>query len=590
MKVGMNHSSVTLPVSGPLIVMTLVLSGLTNAQVVAPTGKALGVLRFDAILELNAPIMETHVVFFARYWVGRDHYSVGVVWAEPHEGNINFPCYPVTLAIESDREKFSLSHQVHQGPNAPFPKPVGRRGLFQHRFNAYDLNEIRFAEADATASRLYTPDLDLSSLPQDGWTERELSNRGEGVGDIGDIRKIKILTRSGRLEEMTLLDKDNEVLKTVDYEWRETESGWAVQSERIALPSRLLAAGGEGTTVTVKMHGKERVLNEFAIRHHAGGRSATVQYESTKLGSETITVPVRIVVKRTADGLLLRSVRMFNFARVNQGATECAQAARRFAALSGGEERCRQMLLKYWLKDPSDVNQADAEVLKSLHLDFTRQATEEIEPAMALKRINKCFEVDWMLGDGTTLKTDYSHYLSILKESDLSKTMLFGGWSVIETSVRWGFLRPANEMLRTWVDAVVPMQNVDSLLEFAHSQCERSRLWSTVVLAERLRQSPCSTEQRFEIEALRCEAIIKLVTSIERAEAVKSDFVVMQAGWVASQIDLATLRKMGRESLAESKLLYARLTEPSNRCNALKSRIEMTAQRVLEKNASQEDQ
>ena len=67
-----------------------------------PTGTKVDVVRFDAIVDLGAPLAGTHVMLCARYWIGPRHYSVAVVWAEPHAAILNFPTYPPTLNINSN--------------------------------------------------------------------------------------------------------------------------------------------------------------------------------------------------------------------------------------------------------------------------------------------------------------------------------------------------------------------------------------------------------------------------------------------------------------------------------------------------------
>ena len=77
---------------GFLAVGSIALSGYVMAKPDAvPVGRNVGPLRFDACLELNAPLVGTHVVLFLRYWVSATSYRVAVIWAEPHAGSLNFP-------------------------------------------------------------------------------------------------------------------------------------------------------------------------------------------------------------------------------------------------------------------------------------------------------------------------------------------------------------------------------------------------------------------------------------------------------------------------------------------------------------------
>jgi hypothetical protein len=89
-----------------IVAGVFLLSSGTGSTDITPRGDAAEVLRFDAILELSAPIAGTHIMLCARYWVSPTHYSVAFVWAEPGENILNFSTYPPTLQIESNEKQF----------------------------------------------------------------------------------------------------------------------------------------------------------------------------------------------------------------------------------------------------------------------------------------------------------------------------------------------------------------------------------------------------------------------------------------------------------------------------------------------------
>jgi hypothetical protein len=124
-----------------------------------PTGIKTGPLRFDAILELDAPGAETYVRLFVRYWVSSDSYSISVVWAEPEATMLNYATRPVPIAIHSNREQFSLNHQVYDVYDSDFPKPIGDRVPFTYTNNDYNIREIRYAESEGVRSCVYLSDL-----------------------------------------------------------------------------------------------------------------------------------------------------------------------------------------------------------------------------------------------------------------------------------------------------------------------------------------------------------------------------------------------------------------------------------------------
>src|SRR6185369_16644750 len=102
-----------------------------------PIGTNVGPVQFDAVIELDPPFAQTHVLLFARYWVASDYYYLGVVWAEPHGTGLCFPIYPPTLSIGSDSNSFSIDHGVYETNAVSYPKPLPDRGAFGSMFGDY---------------------------------------------------------------------------------------------------------------------------------------------------------------------------------------------------------------------------------------------------------------------------------------------------------------------------------------------------------------------------------------------------------------------------------------------------------------------
>ncbi len=300
--------------------------------------------------------------------------------------------------------------------------------------------------------------------------------------------------------------------------------------------------------------------------HHAEGRTVTIDYGSLRLGDRKLSVPMQVIVRRDTDGTVLRSARLFNFVRSRQNAAECRQEAERFAYLDTGEEKCRQMFIRYWLKDPADLSRADANDLRQLRATLEARPTSEMVIGQKLRRINKLFELDWLLGDAVALERHFDEYLAILIENKLEKMVLFGGQHAIEVTVRWGLLRVAGRMLEKWVDAATDVHDPDSIVAFSDAQIRRGVLWPIARLLEVSRTAAKEPGERFEVEALRYKALLRLMASIENAERGPSnDFAIMQAGWVVSAVGMDHLSRMTSKSLKNAEESYARLDEPSQR-------------------------
>jgi hypothetical protein len=544
-----------------------------NVKGFAPVGTPLGTLQFDAIMELNAPIMRTHTVLFARYWVASDHYTVALVWSEPHTGNLNFPAYPVGLVIHSNKDELCFSHQVHGRVSAVFHKPLGTRPAFQYKFNAYDLHDIRFAETEALASRIYTHDITPVGDSQSYTFKGRTANDRGAEEPSRDVGRIEARVRNERTEQLSIFSPAGTLLKKVDYEYQDVPTS-SLLKEQIEISAHPVVAslGTEG--VTVKIDGASHQLRECPITHRLGGRRVIVEYKKLDFEDTTVSLPVHITVARATDNTELRAVRMFNYVRSKADARECKEAARRFAKLDDTEERCRLMLLKYWLKDPAEVSAQDAAILRDLHVNIERRSTQDMTAGEQLKRVNKLLEVDWILGDVLGVKEHYAQYLRVLAANDLNRTMLFGGHEIIETAVRWGYHPLAGEMRKMWIDTVTPLQSGASILEFADREIERGRFWCVAGLLERSLKNTMGTGEQFETSALLCKALSRLIYFTEDAERIGDDSSIMQAGWVASTFGIDKLKSMHSDSLLEAKRLYAKLGEPAQRHKMLMVQIE----------------
>lgn len=286
----------------------------------------LGAVFFDATIELNAPICRTYVVLFVRYWVSRDFYRVAVVWAEPHAGSVNFPTYPPTLNLVSDPNTFRISHQLVHTYDGVFAKPVGERGPFKDRFNVYRLSNIRFGEQEA---------LDLRVRMND------MRRPADANGQDGAARP---------------------------------------RSQTILLPERpiTVAFTGEGPTITIG--GQKRRYRELETIDLAGGRKLILDYQPIELRGRAVSLPQRIEVY-TGDGKqLLRSARLFNCVPSEADAEQARQSAERFSQFDPNEVRCRDVLIKYWLKSRSELATEDIETLEQLRTRFAQRPAASTTP------------------------------------------------------------------------------------------------------------------------------------------------------------------------------------------------------------------
>src|SRR5262249_11202335 len=114
---------------------------------------------FDAVIELSPPHSKTYKVLFVRYWVQPSEYRIAVLWAEPQGRGLRFPIYPPGLNVVSAPAGFDVSHELVRNRDSHYQKPVGERNLFAYRYGDYQINDIRFADSEARADRIFRADI-----------------------------------------------------------------------------------------------------------------------------------------------------------------------------------------------------------------------------------------------------------------------------------------------------------------------------------------------------------------------------------------------------------------------------------------------
>ena len=528
-------------------------------------------VRFDAVIELNAPLCRTHVVLFARYWVTADSYRVAVVWAEPNAGALNFPIYPPTLNVASDPNGFAISHQFLHMYDGDFARPLARRGPFRHRFNSYHFSDVRFAERDALDLRIGAGDL--------GAAGKKSAEEGERTVDVtrpsGELARLKVRTRDGRLAALDLLDARGDCLKSIEYEYAGQDGAARLQSLRALLPQRPITVGFKGEGPAITIGGVKRHYRQLETTHHAGGRACTVEYRQVDLRGRTVTLPSRVTVRSQDGTQVLRSARFENFVPYAQTPDRVKQVAQDYSLFDAAERECRDLLVKYWVREPADVNEIDVERLRGLRRRFAAAPTAGGSMGERLKRVNLLLQTDWMLGDTKQLQADFREYLALLRTNDLGRMVLFGGQHAIETTIRWGYIDAADGLLRAWLDAAVSGNDVQTMLDFAEAGLARRRLWTLVnLMDEVLEKRQPSPPQRFAAHALRALALARICEMLEKPDYIKTELGVAQARWLFARTDADEVRQRLARDTARATHLFAGLQQPTRQQKILKTRLD----------------
>lgn len=144
------------------------------------------------------------------------------------------------------------------------------------------------------------------------------------------------------------------------------------------------------------------------------------------------------------------------------------------------------MLLKYWLKNPAEVEQADVKTLERLLAHFTKKSTAGTTIGEQLRRVNILLQLDWMLGHMSQLESDFREYLSLLVSNDLGRMILVGGQNAVEMTSRWGQFNTADKLLEIWLDVAVSQNDVETVLNFAADSIRKKDLWTTAGLMDKV--------------------------------------------------------------------------------------------------------
>ncbi|NLH44193.1 MAG: hypothetical protein GX448_20330 [Planctomycetes bacterium] len=330
-----------------------VAAGMGVAKI-RPVGTKAGLIQFDVVSELNMDEGFTNWVVFARYWVCREFYAVSVVWSEPHGGGMQDM---KALVVFSDEAGFRVSDERYADwvpLNTVYPKPMAARDSFTHGAGFYELAEMRFAERDAMARRVYVADLEpLKGATRHSDEVADLRMAEDRAGEERKLAHARIRTTDGRIDSMELLDSHRQSLARIRYEY-ELNGGAArlaslvadlpVRAERLAINQQVTLHSVEGA------QGKDRTFSRIKpVDHlsHQGGRTCKVTYGDVGVGDGNLRLPTRIEVRVAQDGRLLRSATLMNFRRVNLDKEQTWQAAKAFVDSTGEDRAYHQLAGKY---------------------------------------------------------------------------------------------------------------------------------------------------------------------------------------------------------------------------------------------------
>jgi hypothetical protein len=328
---------------------------------------------------------------FTRYWVCEDYYAVGVVWSEPHG---IFMRSTLTQVILSDKTGVRMSNDRSKitPRNKTYPKPVGEKGPYVRGWGGTRVPEMRFAEAEALARRVYLSDLGLpkdDSQDADEIVDVEVPQRADGVKR--KLARLKAHIRDNRIESMELFNEQQELLGRMSYEYERNGNALALTKLVGDLPVRpqklaveITVASKSATDDDGEKKKAPAVTETFDYVRHKGGRTCTVTYQDVAMGDAVLRFPAHIEVRAGDDGRLLRSARLINFKRVNLDKAGVWDAAQAFVGLSREDRAYDRFRNKYFASTPDlgpmQVDPNDLASVKRLMAKYPVPETRFVPP------------------------------------------------------------------------------------------------------------------------------------------------------------------------------------------------------------------
>lgn len=558
---------------------------------IEPTSTNIGVVQFDAIIELNhySPhsLRHDYTVLFARYWVARDCYSAAVVWAEPQSTDLFFAVHPPGLSVVSNEQAFKVCHESIKKGNEAYKKPVGERGVFRSMFGSYPIDNVRFAEQEALATRIYAADLrQLQDANQTCTEALDLSIPAAESGNAREIAKLKVESSGDHINSIQLFNAKQQLLKSISYEYESKVGKGCLRRQIVTLPERPMTVGFKGDGIKVTLDGKEYHYRDLEARHHVGGQTCTVEYEPVPLADKKVPLPVRVTVRGGKDDQILRCVHLMNFKKVELDAAGAEELAKQFARFTDEQRKYQELRSKYWDKRVADIEEPEIQTIRQLRTRIEKDApVADSSVGQKLKHLNVLMELDLILGDTAELERHYQRYLSTLYENKLSKLTLVGGYGVIETAMFRGRQTEAQKLLDRWVDTVLPMNDPESVLLFARRQLAKTRFWTTIKMLEKLpAKRDMGADVRFEAEVHRCTALAELCKLLHADDIGEKGLAAkVESDWVAP-IGKDGLDRMLADSMDQAKQYFTGLPAPTEPHLALRRQLDKIGQEVKDEN------
>ena len=378
------------------VIATLAI-GLTSAagtpptrMLQLPTGKPVGVVAFDCVIQANAPMAGEQSAFFLTYAVSPEAIAYDILWAEPCWETVNFPCPPAGLSVHVGADAFLARHTLNN-VDWTHSLPTAARGVFNHTCNNYPVDESRFAYQESLARRLTTDDLPALERAFPGMSPASAarSTIGESLSERpGRPATQAIVLQSPDMTQLTLLTGQPPEVREFGYSFVEGKLTTLLG----ILHEVTVPVGGFEIRAASPEFPQHAIITQLPARRHPGGREVFVTFEENEVNGLDVDLPNEITVKEQhqrglAQGAdLLRRATISNYRTLpSMPSPEAIGSVFTTDPLFGREQEFRKLLASHWMHPTDTVPEADAAWLETFAADCERLIATEPRLPIRLK-------------------------------------------------------------------------------------------------------------------------------------------------------------------------------------------------------------
>jgi len=414
------------------VIATLAI-GLTSAagtpptrMLQLPTGKPVGVVAFDCVVQANAPMAGEQSAFFLTYAVSPEAIAYDILWAEPCWETVNFPCPPAGLSVHATADAFLARHTLNN-VDWTHSLPTAARGVFNHTCNNYPVDESRFAYQESLARRLTTEDIEAleRSIPGMSTASAASSTIGEPLPERpGRPATQAIVLQSPDMTQLTLLTGQPPDVREFGYSFVEGKLTTLLG----VLHEVTVPVGGFEIRAAGPDFPQSAIITQLPARRHAGGREIFVTFEGKEVNGADVDLPNEITVnEQHRHGLtqgtdVLRRAKISNYHTLpSMPPPEAIGSAFTTDPLFGQEQEFRKLLASHWMHPTDTVPEADAAWLETFAADCERLIATESRLPIRLKLRFMSIASDLITGHHERAETiGFQAYLAELRSIGLT--------------------------------------------------------------------------------------------------------------------------------------------------------------------------